>query len=128
MSLNPYEPASPAYEWRATPIERKHSGLGIASFVMSILVGLGMFCLIAWIAVLAASSGQTLKEDSSQAIAIGLGIFAFLFLDLIAFLLGIVGLCQPNRQKVFAILGLLFSFTVAAGMIGLIAVGLSMKK
>jgi len=126
--MNPYEPANPGYDWHPPPIDKRHSGLGIASFIVSIMVGLIMFCLIALISILTASSDYELKEDSHEAIAIGLGIFGLLFIDLIAVALGIAGLCQPNRQKVFAILGLLFSFGVAAGTIGLMAIGLSMKK
>ena len=40
--------------------------------------------------------------------------------------LGIGGLLQANRQKVFAVLGTLFSFLIAAGTGSLVAIGLAM--
>jgi hypothetical protein len=128
MSMNPYESANPDYVWQATLVERRHSGLGIASFAFSILVGILMLCLFAMAGFLAATAGDDFKEDSKEAIAIGLAGFGIMFLDFVAFALGIAGLFQPNRQKMFAILGAIFSFGVAAATIGLVALGLSTKK
>ncbi len=127
MSINPYESAQPGHPWHVPPIEKKHSGPGIASFVLSILVGLLIFGMFIVAGVLAASQGRALREDSMEAIAVGLAVIGLIFLDFVALALGIAGLCQSNRQKVFAALGTLFSFAIAAGTIGLIAVGMAMK-
>jgi len=61
-----------------------------------------------------------------MAIAVGLAIIALLVLDLVAVALGVVGLCQANRRKLFAALGLAFSLAIALGTAGLIAIGIAM--
>ena len=89
--------------------EQKHSGLGIASFITSIVVGMFMFGLIVAAGVMEASTPGGLDEESVEAVVIGLLMFLFLGLTMVALGLGIAGIVQKGRKKLFAILGTIFS-------------------
>lgn len=106
--------------------EPKHSGLGIASFAISVLSGILIFVMFVVAGVMESSTPGGMDEESPAAIMLGLSLFAFVFLSLLAFVLGIAGLFQSNRKKVFAVLGLVFSGMVIFGTVGLILVGLMM--
>src|SRR5207248_9225674 len=112
MTINPYESAPHAQAWQLPSTEKKHSGPGVASFVLSILIGLFIFALFIVAGLMAASSGRELRDDSTEAIVVGLGIIGLLMLDFVAFALGVAGLCHSNRQKIFAALGSLFSLAI----------------
>ena len=105
---------------------QKHSGLGIASFIISIVTGVLMFLLIAIAGIMESSTPGGIDENSAEAALIGFLAIGFLLLDLVAIGLGIGGLVQENRKKVFAILGVSFSgstifFTLAIMLLGLAA-------
>lgn len=121
---NPYNsPEANLRQTMNTPTELKHSGLGIASFIMSLICGLGLFVIV-FIASMMSLNGE-MDETSSAAMIIGLAMFVFLGLEFIALILGIVGWTQKDRKSVFGILGTVFSAVVIVGMIGLIAIGLT---
>jgi hypothetical protein len=104
----------------------KHSGLGIASFIMSILVGLLLFVMFAIAGIMEASRPEGIDETSASAVVLGLFILGFLALAVVAFGLGIAGLCQKERKKVFAILGTIFSAVTVLGTILLLLIGSTM--
>ncbi len=104
----------------------KHSGVGIASFIMSILLGIFMFLLIAIAGLMAAEAGGAMDEESMGAVILGLFLLAALGLEVVAIILGIVGMFQKQRKKVFAILGIVFSGLTLVGVVFLIIVGLAM--
>lgn len=106
--------------------ELKHSGLGIASFVMSVVAGFLTFTTIVAAGVVEATTPGGMDEESALAMVIGLLILAFLGMSLLALCLGIAGALQSGRKTIFAILGAVFSATTIAGTILLIVVGLSM--
>lgn len=102
----PFEPAS----------RKKFSGPGIASFVLSLLAVIGYITSLTLITStvldLMDQPANVIAEDLMQRTGALLGILLFLvsgLLDLIALILGIVGLAVKNRRKVFAILGTIFS-------------------
>ena len=101
----------------------KHSGLGIASFIVSICAGAVLFVLVAIAAVLASASPGGLDAKSASAIVLGLLMFLFLFVELVALGLGVAGLFQRGRNKVFAILGIAFSVTSVLTILGLMVIG-----
>jgi cytochrome b561 len=102
----------------------KHSGMGIASFVISIVAGLIIFLLVVMAAVLTVRSGGQMNEESPEAVVIGCSMFAGMILYLIGVGLAIGGLCQRNRYKVFSVLGLIFNLAFLLGIVGLMIVGL----
>lgn len=112
---------------RVDPMEPlKHSGLGIASFVLALLSGLMIVVVVVIAGVIEASTPGGMDEQSGEAIAIGLSLFAFLGGALVSLGLGVAGLIQGGRKKLFAVLGTVFSglallFTLALFVIGLMA-------
>jgi mannose/fructose/N-acetylgalactosamine-specific phosphotransferase system component IIC len=133
MSSNPYQSPygqSPYGQFTDKPVPQaspppKHSGLGIGSFIMAILSGIEIFVMIAVATYFAAQNPDQFNEESPQAIIVGLGIFAGMGLAVIGLGLGIAGLAQPNRIKLFAILGLVFNVLLFVGVCGIIGLGLA---
>lgn len=97
-------------------MEPKHSGLGIASFVVSITAAIFIFVLIAVAGALELSTPGGIDEESVSVMMIGLLLFAFLSASVVALGLGIGGLFQNDRKNVFAILGTVFSALTLIGM------------
>ncbi|MCG9740068.1 hypothetical protein L1D32_18060 [Shewanella insulae] len=103
--------------------ESKHSGLGIAGFVLSILSTLLIFGLLIIAGVLEATTPGGIDETSPEAIIVGLLLFAFIGLTLVALGLGVAGLFQKQRKKIFAILGTIFSSVTVLATLALIGYG-----
>jgi hypothetical protein len=104
--------------------DQKHSGLGIASFITSIVSGILLFLLIVIAGVMESSTPGGMDEESAGAIMVGLFLFAFLGAALVALGLGIGGLLQKGRKKIFAILGTVFSAVSLVGTIFIMMVGI----
>jgi hypothetical protein len=92
-------------------IEKKHSGFGIASFIINILAIASFVCFSL---TLGRSPGNTVFT------AVGLASFALLFIGIG---LGFAGLFHRNRKKIFAILSLALSFFWILGTIALYILG-----
>jgi hypothetical protein len=99
----------------------KHSGFGIASFAIGLASAIADFLLLV-VGVLADQNGH-LGEDFPAAVLVGLSMFAVFFLNAVGLVLGIVGVLQANRHKVFPGLGIAFNIVVPAGMLLLILIG-----
>lgn len=87
----------------------KHSGLGIASFVVSILDWLLSFVLMAVAVIMELATPGGMDETSPAAVVLGLSLFFLFFVAVVALGLGVGGLVQPDRKKVFPVLGTIFS-------------------
>jgi hypothetical protein len=107
-------------------MERKNSGLGIASFVISILTGLSIFAIIVVAGLLEMSTPGGMGEDSAEAMVVGLLIIAMIFVSMLALGLGIAGLVQKNRKKIFAVLGTIFSALSCVMTVAVVLIGLAM--
>ena len=103
-----------------------HSGIGIASFILSLLCGLTLVGIIIVAMVIGARSGGELDERSPAVMAIGCSALLGLALTLLGLILGIVGIMQKDRKKTFAILGLIFNAVILVGTVALILVGMAM--
>jgi hypothetical protein len=64
--------------------------------------------------------------DETVATVIGLLYFLIIIIILIGLGLGIAGLCQKNRKKVFAILGTVFAVGVLVFAILVLVIGIAM--
>ena len=111
MSYDPQQYHDPYASPKSDPqwqkgVTQKQSGLGIASFVMAVLIGITAFALVVMAGVVEASTPGGMDEESPVAIIIGLGIFAVIGMSLLGIGLGIAGLLQPDRARIFSILGL----------------------
>jgi hypothetical protein len=107
-------------------MERKHSGLGIASFITSVVASISLVLLVVIAGALEVSAPGWIDEESVAAMVLGLFIFALLVVDIVALGLGIAGLIQKNRKKLFAILGTVFAAATILGILFLIVIGNSM--
>ena len=75
------------------------------------------------IAGLMASRPGGVNEESPEAIGFGLAVIAALLAELLAIGFGIAGLCQRNRKKVFAVMGVCIGAVTLLGVIGLFIIG-----
>lgn len=103
--------------------EKKHSGIGIASFVLSLIAGVGIFVLFIVAGFIEATTPGGMHEESVEAIMIGLGIIFLFLLELVAIGLGIGAMFSSTRKKLFGILGLSFSAGVALLALGIMVLG-----
>ena len=103
----------------------KHSGLGIASFAIAITTGLILFFLVATAGFLEVTTPGGIDENSPAAVLMGLALFGGLLLDMLGLALGVAGICQRDRSKLFAVLGVVISSAVLFGALLLIIVGLN---
>jgi hypothetical protein len=106
-----------------SPLEKQHSGIGIASFGISIVVGCLMMALLCVGAVLAAHRIPGERTYPGQTI-VGLVIIFLGAVDVVAIGLGVAALCQTTKNRLFGILGLVFSSLTIAGVVGLMIIGL----
>ena len=121
--IHPYSPPNPA---QAPAPRTRHSGMGIASFVIGLLASVATLAVFAYAGYAQVTTPGGISETSPVAMLIGLvilGCGGLLFLGLI---LGIAALFQSDRRRVFGVLGLLVNGVVLGGAAALIALGLSM--
>lgn len=104
----------------------RHSGLGIASFVMAVVMTCVMVVLFAFAGYLEMSTPGGVDEDSAGAITVGLALMASWVLILVSLALGIAGLFVGQRKRVFAILGVVIGGGILLLSIGLMLLGLAM--
>lgn len=118
----------PLKSFVATPLvpteEKLNSGLGIASFVLSIAVGGLMLAMFVAAGLL--SRGRHGEPFRGQMI-IGLAAIALVGADVVAVALSIAALFQSDRKRLLPILGLVFSLGTLLGAIGLVVLGLYAK-
>jgi hypothetical protein len=103
-----------------------NSGMGIASFIISITAGVLIFIMLIVAGAMEASAPGGIDEESALAIILGLFIIALILADLVALGLGIAGLIQKNTKKIFATLGTIFSSVTIVLTIALIIIGNTM--
>ena len=103
----------------------KHSGLGIASFVISLVAGVAEFLLSMVAGYIEMSTPGGINADDPIAGIIGLMMIAGIFGALVGVGLGIAVLFQKDRKKVFCILGLIFNSVILIALGGLMVLGMS---
>ena len=102
------------------------SKLGIASLLISILTAIGLFISFIIAGVMESNTYGGMDEESAGAIILGLSIFGFGFLDLLAIGLGIAGIFQKTRERITAIIGTIISSATLIITVSLIGIGLAM--
>lgn len=106
--------------------EKKHSGLGIASFVTSITSGtltLLLF-LVAGVAEISTPGGMSDKFS----MMVGFCTLSVMAATIVAFGLSIGGLFQKEKRKIFAILGTVFSVVFFVLPVVVIVLGTLIEK
>ncbi|MFF2480647.1 hypothetical protein [Paenibacillus sp. NPDC058071] len=120
----------------ARPVPLKHSGVGIASFVLaiiSVLLGIaGIILSISFAGQVANDPGfmdsmtQSNGEVPEGFLALasaGLTMIIGIGCSFIGLILGIVSVASRNRRKVFGIIGLILNGLIVLGMGGLMLIG-----
>jgi hypothetical protein len=126
MPISAYRPPNARVaDPRDDVAKMRHSGLGIASFVLACVSTVLILVLLVVAGVMEASTPGGMSETSPAAIAIGLLLFLFVFVALVGVGLGIAGLFQSERKKVFAVLGTVFGGVTLLGTASIVAIGMS---
>ena len=102
------------------------SKLGIASLLISILTSIGLLIVFIVAGVIESNTYGGIDEESAGAIILGLFIFGFAFLDLLAIGLGIAGIFQKTRDRITAIIGTIISSATLIITVSLIGIGLAL--
>jgi len=103
------------------------SKLGITSLLISIFTAIGLFISFLIAAVMESNSYGGIDEESAGAIFLGLSIFGFGFLDLLAIGFGIAGIFQKTRVRITAIIGTIISSAILIITLSLIGIGLAVS-
>lgn len=118
---NPYQPTGNITT--AIPSQpdsaKKHSGLGITSFILGIISFIGFILSFGIAGFIYAS----MNYDEAAFVLVGVAIIVCFFLCIVAMILGIIGINQPERKKLFGILGLSISGVIFLLACILMAIG-----
>jgi hypothetical protein len=101
-----------------------HSGLGIVSLVIAVVVGFAEIILLVIAGILESRTPGGVDENSPEAIILGLLLIGGMVMSLVGGVLAAVALVQGDRSKIFPILGLALNGMIILGMIGIIIIGL----
>lgn len=131
-SQPPQPPQHPRVAWQTampggTPstVPMKHSGFGITSFIMSLVIAGGLFIMVMIAGVMETTTPGGIDENSAGAVILGMMIIAGGGLQLVAMVLGLVGLFQKERKKLFAIFGTVISAFTLLSIAGLMLIGMA---
>ena len=102
-------------------MDDRHSGIGIASFAISLVAAL-MLLAVFLIAGILHNTYRGAHYPGQM--FVGFATMGLMALDTVAFGLGIAAIIQPKRNKLFGILGLVFSGLTMLGTVGLIFIGM----
>ena len=120
--------------------ENGHSRMGIASFVISILVVVAILALIVGAPLVLSSTGaldpQSFDPADPQSVdlpnrtlialqVIGFGFIGGVLLSFVGLGLGIAGIIQRHRRKLFAIIGTVLNGLVVLGVLLLIVLAVA---
>lgn len=102
--------------YQAAGRDLKHSGPGIASFIISLVTILGYAAIFIFIIMKASSmvnENSNLLVESSQAIMlIGFSVIILTALNVIGVVTGIIGISLRKRRKVFGIIGTIINAVI----------------
>jgi hypothetical protein len=87
----------------------KRSGRGIASFVIAIAAGVLYLSVLGLMVILAAIAPELTQDRPAMLHIFTAMIMAGFLGNIVGVVLGISGVCQKNRKKLFAVLGLVFN-------------------
>ena len=108
------------FETHTNPM--KHSGLGIASFIISLLNGVLMLILVI---ASAAMVNEGLTENDPGIQLLGVVLLGSVVLTMVGGVFGIITCFQKTRKKIFGIIGLILNAMTFLGIIILMIIGIA---
>jgi hypothetical protein len=119
----------PRYEDEDWEPERRyrplpHSGFGIASTVLGVIMGVAVFGLLVIAGIMETNTPGGIDEESPQAIVLGVLIIGSLVLSLVGLVLGLVGVFQPQRNKIFPGIGIGVNALLVLGTLAIVCLGM----
>lgn len=99
--------------------DKRQSGLGVASFVLSLVSIVATIVIFSYAGYIEATTDGGVAGDSSVAMLIGFGIIGCVAMLLVGLVLGVVGLLQKERRRTLAAIGVGLNglFVVLVGVI-----------
>lgn len=97
---------------KVNPSKKKHSGFGIASFILSVIVPILLFITIYSIVLLENLKRGVINEGNEFTTTMRVIAFILFITAFIAAGLGVAGLTQKERKKIFAVIGTFFSVSL----------------
>ena len=104
-------------------VEQKHSQLGIASFIISLLAAAALCATLVFALLLPNFLDTGVRSTGLINSMVGIVYCGFVLLDFVGIGLGIAGMLEKNRKPVFAILGIVFSSATVLVMVGQYIIG-----
>ena len=104
----------------------RHSGFGIVSLIICVLVGVYGLCPLAVAGIAEATTAGAMSKESWVMAVIGVFLVLGLGMSLLGVELGIAGLIQRDRKRVFPILGLVFNSATAIVLVGMMVIGVTL--
>ena len=102
----------------------RQSGLGIASLILSILIGIMLFVAICVAGFMEASTPGGVSDDSPILVLVGLFVLAGMVGNLVGIVLAAVGLAQKDRAKIVSVIGLSLNIMCLLGVAALMVIGI----
>ena len=118
--------AGPKRAYREDCDRIRHSGFGIVSLIISVLVGVCSLCPLAAAGIVEVTAARGMSKESWVVAVIGLFLAVGLGMSLLGVELGIAGLIQRDRKRVFAILGLVFNSAATIVLVGIMVNGVTL--
>lgn len=106
--LASFEPVMPAVP--------RHSRLGVASFALACLSGVSMFVLFVIVGYMETTQPGAMDDETAAPMIVGLFSIGLVLLSLVALGIGVGGLFQKGKRKLFAVLGTVISTLTVAGV------------
>lgn len=100
-------------------VTQPHSGLGIASFVLSIVSLISAIAVFSYAGYVEITSEGGMDENSTTALVVGIAIIVCVVMFLVGLVLGVVGLLRQDRRRIFAAIGIGMNglFTALVGVL-----------
>lgn len=104
------------------------SALGIASTAIAAVSILAIFVVLTIAGAIEASTPGGMSEDSAEAVIIGMSIFGCIGLNLLAIGLGIGGIFQKAKERLWAVIGTTLATASIVITVFIISVGIAMNS
>lgn len=123
--MEPYTSPATNVDNTATEPRIGHCGIGITSFILSIVSLIAIVVMIGVAGYMAATTPGGMDEQAPEVILLGLIVIFIGLVVFISLVLSIVSVVRKDRKKLFGILGLVFSLFTVLVVGGIMVLGLA---